>query len=306
MNQLQEIINILSSGNEGLTNALIKTKVFLYSTGNKDLVEWVNNEINGYSDKNSVPEYRIVPSRILVDVNNGARRYTSLAIPLHHLSQAEYEDTLIARVKMSISQIEQMTFNAGESGRFEQPIPTDLAYAFYGKSIDPSYEITKCFKEIQVHSFYGILTQVRSRLLDFLLEYSDKASEIMGEESEDEKLKKVDAAPLFTYAIYGDNNVINHGNSNIINSTKNITENDFESLKKFLQLQGIEKEDIDTLKIAIDDDGPIASKNDSYGSAVSGWFSKMISKAADSSWGVGVAVASSTLTSAFKKYYGLE
>lgn len=155
MNQLQEIINILSSGNEGLTNALIKTKVFLYSTGNKDLVEWVNNEINGYSDKNSVPEYRIVPSRILVDVNNGARRYTSLAIPLHHLSQAEYEDTLIARVKMSISQIEQMTFNAGESGRFEQPIPTDLAYAFYGKSIDLVTKLRNASKRFKSIAFMG-------------------------------------------------------------------------------------------------------------------------------------------------------
>lgn len=306
MNQLQEIINILSSGNEGLTNALIKTKVFLYSTGNKELVEWVNNEINGYNDTNPLPEYRIVPARILVDANNGARKYTSYAIPLNHLSEKEYEEAVISRVKMSISQIEQLTFNAGDSGRFEQPIPTELAYFFYGKAIDSSYEITKCFKEVQVHSFYGILTQVRSRLLDFLLEYSDKASEISGEDSEDEKLKKIDASAIFNYAIYGDNAVINHGDSNIINSTKNITENDFASLKKFLQLQGIEKEDIDTLKIAIADDGPIASKNDSYGSAVSVWFSKMISKAADSSWGVGVAVASSTLTSALKKYYGLE
>jgi len=306
MNQLQEIINILSSGNEGLTNALIKTKVFLYSTGNKGLVKWVQNEINGYSDKKSVPEYRIVPARILVNANNGARSYKSLAVPLNHLSDEEFEEAMISRVKMSISQIEQMTFNAGDNGRFEQPIPTELAYALYGKAIDSSYEITKCFKEIQVHSFYGILTQVRSRLLDFLLEYSEKASEIIGEESEDEKLKKVDAGPLFTYAIYGNNNVINHGDSNIINSTKNITENNFESLKNFLQSHGIEKEDIDKLEIAIDHDGPIASKNASYGSAVSGWFSKMIGKAADSSWGVGVAVASSTLTAGLKKYYGLE
>ena len=43
MTQLQEIINIFSTGNEGLTNALIKTKVFLYYTGNKDLAGWVNN-----------------------------------------------------------------------------------------------------------------------------------------------------------------------------------------------------------------------------------------------------------------------
>ncbi|UJL38448.1 hypothetical protein [Pantoea agglomerans] len=306
MNQLQEIINILSSGNEGLTNALIKTKVFLYYTGNKDLAEWVNNEINGYDNADLLPEYRTVPARILIDAHNSAMRYTSFALPLHHLSEEEYEETKISRVMLSISQIEKLTLDAGENGKLEQPISIEMAYGKYGKSIDRSYEITRCFKEIQVHSFYGILTQVRSRLLDFLLEYSDKASEITGEESEDEKLKKVDAAPLFTYAIYGDNNVINHGDSNVINSTKHITKNDFESLKKYLQLQGIEKDDINKLKIAIDHDGPIASKNASYGSEVSGWFSKMIGKAADSSWGVGVAVASSTLTSAFKKYYDLE
>ena len=233
-------------------------------------------------------------------------KYTSFALPLYHLPQNEYEESNISRVKLSISQIEKLTLDAGENGKLEQPISIEMAYGKYGKSIDRRYEITRCFKEVQIHSFHGILTQVRSRLLDFLLEYSDKASEIIGEESQDEKLKKVDAAPLFSYAIYGDNNVINHGNLNTINSTKSITKNDFESLKNFLKSQGIEIEDINNLKIAIDKDGPISAKNTSYGSEVSRWFTKMTGKAADSSWGVGVAVASSSLTSAFKKYYDLQ
>ncbi|WP_368984270.1 hypothetical protein [Escherichia coli] len=41
MNQLQEIIQILSTGDEGTTDALIKTKILLFSIGKKELAAWV-------------------------------------------------------------------------------------------------------------------------------------------------------------------------------------------------------------------------------------------------------------------------
>ncbi|MGK3451444.1 hypothetical protein ACSLNK_28705, partial [Escherichia coli] len=39
--------------------------------GKKELAAWVNHEINGYSDSVSLPDYRIVGTRILADLNNG-------------------------------------------------------------------------------------------------------------------------------------------------------------------------------------------------------------------------------------------
>lgn len=47
MKLLNEIIDALSSQDSSLTDALLKTKVLLHKIGHKELVEWVNRELNG-------------------------------------------------------------------------------------------------------------------------------------------------------------------------------------------------------------------------------------------------------------------
>jgi AbiTii len=45
-----EIISLLSEEKSSLSEALLKTKVFLYQIGKKELAEWVNHELNGYPE----------------------------------------------------------------------------------------------------------------------------------------------------------------------------------------------------------------------------------------------------------------
>ena len=63
MKLIDEIIEILSSETGKLSKALIKTKVLLHEIGHKELVPWVNAELNGYPDKDAVPEYRALPAQ---------------------------------------------------------------------------------------------------------------------------------------------------------------------------------------------------------------------------------------------------
>ena len=91
MKLVDEIIDILSSDKGKLSDALIKTKVLLHQIGHKELVSWVNNELNGYSNSNSVPEYRIVPAQVLVNASNLAYEITAHPIPLGHLDNKHRE-----------------------------------------------------------------------------------------------------------------------------------------------------------------------------------------------------------------------
>jgi AbiTii len=45
-----DIISLLSDEKSSLSEALLKTKVFLYQIGKKELAEWVNHELNSYPD----------------------------------------------------------------------------------------------------------------------------------------------------------------------------------------------------------------------------------------------------------------
>lgn len=306
MNQLEEIIAILSSGDEGTTNALLKTKVLLYTIGKKDLATWVNHELHGYPNEALLPDYRVVTTRVLATITNGYSIYKAFHLPISYLDDDDYEDATTSNVRLSISQIEQLVINAGENQELQQPIPIDYAHLKYRKHIDKGYWITACYKEIALHNFTSIMTQVRSRLLDFVLELSDHVSSVSGTAAMTEKLKNFDASSLFNSAIFGDNTVINLGDNSSFNIANNVSKNDLDALKQHLVTEGISSEDVDDLEVAINYDGPIAPRSKNYGSAVGQWFSGMISKAANGTAGIGVAAVTDLLSSALKKYYGLD
>ncbi len=305
MNQLEEIITILSSGDQGTTNALLKTKVLLYSIGKKELATWANFELHGYPNAAHLPDYRVVTTRILANITNGVSTYKAFPLPISYLDDNDYEDATTSKVRLSISQIEQLVINATENQDLQQPIPIDYAQLKYRKQIAKGYSITACYKEIALHNFTSIMTQVRSRLLDFVLELSDHVSSVPGTATMTEKLKNFDTSSLLNNAVFGDNTVINLGDNSCFNITNNVSKNDFNSLKKHLLSEGITIQDLNELEVAINSDGPIAPRSKNYGSAVGQWFSGMIFKAANSTAGIGVAAVTDLLSSALKKYYDL-
>lgn len=66
----------------------------------------------------------------------------------------------------------------------------------------------------------------------------------------------------------------------------------------------MDESDIDALKEAFDVDGPIL-ENEGFGEKVNNWIGRMISKAAQGSWGVAVGTAAGLLTETIKGYYGI-
>jgi len=83
-----------------------------------------------------------------------------------------------------------------------------------------------------------------------------------------------------------------------------VNSNDFNSLAEHLRSQEVEQQDIAELHQAISND-PAPTQPDAFGSHVSAWMGKMITKAADGSWNVGVSAAGGLLATALGKYYGL-
>ncbi|HDV7160971.1 TPA: hypothetical protein ACVEY8_002672 [Yersinia enterocolitica] len=303
MNPLDEIIEILSSENCNLENALVKTKVFLYKIGKKELSSWVGFELNGYASENEVPDYRVVPARILGNVVTVSSRHKGFQLPLHHLDDDMYEDAYKCSVVISISQITELLDNAGNEKALQHTIPTEFA-PLYAAGLAKGCHVERVYKEIPLHQFVNIKTQVKTRLLDFLLELSDQISSIEGDAKMEEKAKKVDASSMFQHAIFGDNVTINLGDGNSININNNITTNDFSSLRNALSQHGVSNQDIDSLETSIIEDGtqPVNSKE--YGPKVNSWLVRMLQKAADSTWKVSVAAAAPVLTNALNHYFG--
>ncbi|MEG4679320.1 hypothetical protein UXO62_03620 [Enterobacter cloacae] len=304
MVKIDEIINDLTSGSSGLTDALLKTKVLLYTIGKKDLAFWVDNELKGYLNTEDLPDYRIVTARVLINANNMVNFYKAVELYLVHFDEKDYEEATTSCIKLPISQIERLLEESEGEHFFSESIPVALA-RHYAPEIDPSYHITKIYKQIALHNLTAIINQVRTRLLDFMLELSSQLDITDGENLSD-KANKIDTQSLFAHAIFGSNAIINIGNNNNTSISYVIEKNNFPMLKEHLTQHGIKEQDIDELQVALTSDEKISKPHDkSFGPNVSKWFTGMLSKAETNSWAVGVNVASTLLTTSLSQYLGL-
>lgn len=303
MKLADEIVELLSSNESVLSEALIKTKVLLHKIGHKDLVAWVNKELNGYDDSDELPDYRVVDAQVLVNASNLTYEVRRHPIPLGHLDK-DYRNKLEkGRMPQSLAVIEE--FSKSEGGSLESAIPMEVN-GLLGKGLSNQYQIQRAWSEISLTSVSNILMQVRSRLLDFVLELSGEFSDVETTHDIKDKAKKVDAENLFNNAIFGDNTTIVVGTENTQTVTNNITKNDFDSLRNTLIESGVADSDINSLKLAIsqDSDFSVINRNE-FGTSVKNWLGVMLSKAVDASWQIELGVASSLLATALNNYYGL-
>lgn len=302
MKLIGEIIDILSSDTGKLSDALIKTKVLLHKIGHKELVSWVNSELNGYTDSDSVPEYRVLPAEVLVNASNGTYRVTSHHIPMGHLNEKQRVSIETARMNQSLAVLEKFTEN--DSGHLQAHIPME-SYGLLGKGLGNHFQIESAWSNISSTSVLQILMQVRSRLLDFVLELNDQFPSELSEEKVKELIDSVDTGNLFNNAIFGDNTTIVVGSSNTQTVSNINIKGDFNALVTTLEKNGVSDTDITALKKAINQDSSIIN-NDSkeFGPAVKLWLKTMLSKAVEASWNIELGVASSLLSTALNNYYG--
>src|SRR5690606_30064476 len=138
---------------------------------------------------------------------------------------------------------------------------------------------------------------------DFLLKLNEDFTDKDFEEIEKGKTKeKINS--LFNSTFFGDNTTIIVGDHNTRRvENKKIVKGNFDILKEELLKNGIKTPDIDELKTIVDCDNVDHEKKE-YGTKVKGWISKMMGKAIDGSWKIGLGAAGKLLADSVQSYYG--
>ncbi|MDB5975063.1 MAG: response regulator receiver protein [Nevskia sp.] len=302
MKLVDELVDLLSDESTSLSAALLKTKVLLHKIGHKELVEWVNHELNGYEDKDNLPAYRILPAQVLANMANPAYQVNSHPIPLMHLDSEYRESLQNAPMHQSLAVLEQFLSKA--ENHLESPIPME-ANPLLGRSLGNGYRIQRAWCQISITDVTQILVQVRSRLLDFILELKERVGNVKDDDELVQKKSSLDAQNLFNSAIFGHNTTIVVGNSNVQTIQNKVVEGNIASLKKELERWNVPDEDIVQLETAISkDEGSAEHLQKKFGPSVRTWLQKMFSKAVETSWQVEIGVASGVLATALQNYYG--
>ncbi|TCC98505.1 AbiTii domain-containing protein [Pedobacter hiemivivus] len=301
MKLISDIINELMDYEKAISGPLLKTKVLASRIGNNNLMAWVDGELSGYAEDAQLPDYRESKGDPQGNYVNGHMQYSNSSIPIAHLKEDVAKGLTKIVMRDSISSIEnligkkglKMSVNAQTKLYLEQTIQ-DLG--------NPYFQILNVHLQIPATFLTDILSNVRSKLLDFMLEIENE----FGQETEIQELKSntavINNIMNNTINANGDGNVINTGNNANVSASINITKQNKEQLESILKENHVDQSDITELLTVIDEEQPTEM---GFGKKVNVWMHKMLAKSLDGSWQVGIGAGGTLLAEAIKKYYGL-
>lgn len=167
-NLAESILSDITS-NESIANILLKAKVFAAKYNDKDLLEWVANELRGY-EKNP-PEYRIIDAGVKVDIHRGFQEILGYTYPIDMVQDEKIRRRLShIAVFNSITEIEEMG-KKDDSGTIHVGVPTSIWYCHMGHCING--DIQRAYQFASLSAIKNVLISVKSLLIDYFLKISD-------------------------------------------------------------------------------------------------------------------------------------
>jgi len=307
MKLISDIINELVDSDKSISSPLLKTKVLASRLNNQTLLSWVNKELSGYNSKDELLEYRIVGCLLMGTYLNGNTQFTNQTLPTYGLDE-NFEKTMKEmKFFQSVSGLESLLENK-KTARLDYPFPAEVLGILQDnieKKGNPYFQLISAKKTVSVGIVNEILSVVRNKLLDFMLQLDKEFGNLT--EIEDLRMKREEISTIMNHTIInasGDGNIVNTGDNSEIKAKINITKGNKEELKKQLKKNGISSSDSQDLIEIIDLEKP-NSTSKTFGKKVNEWTQKMIGKALDGTWSIGVGAAGNLLTEAIKMYYGL-
>jgi hypothetical protein len=310
MKLISDIINELVNSQISLQGPFLKTKVLASKIKNETLLNWINKELNGYEDRDSIPDYRKHSCLLVGSWMNGiALNYNqgnNFQFPTSGYGKKMDEILGTMVFPHGISALEELS--KGDSKVLHIPLSLDFLQIITNrmqKIGNPYMTVTSASKQISSSIVVDILASMRSNLLDFMLMLDDEfggitdINKLSEQKSINEKVTSIMNQTIIN--ANGDGNVVTTGNNNSISNT--VKKGQFETLQKVLRENGVEQLDINELKEAVETEqtSEEASKPDSK---VNQWVKKMLGKAVDGSWQIGLGAAGQLLGDAIKAYLG--
>lgn len=300
MSLLGDIIKDAIDSNTDLPSLLRKCKVLAFRLDNQEFNNWTINELEGYKDKASIPQYRIIRAESYGNFENFAKRYTHLQIPLHIFTEDEQKYLEYSKISQSVSDLDYLLKKSSEK-EFQITWPPILTERYQNK-IFSGFSCLSAWQAIPSNTIVGILDTVKTRVLSFALEL-EKINPDLGSTNDSINPSQVlQANQVINNNIYG-----NIGSLKTIDQSQTIKVDvkigDIHSVLEGLRGNKVPDGDLEELEKIL-----LEMKKDNkqgWSDSLKSWFGDMIKKIGEGAWQIGLQVAVPLLTNTINQYLGL-
>jgi hypothetical protein len=295
---LDEIQGAATDPSHSLSNMLRKCQILAFRLRHQPFKEWVAHELNGYPDDAMLPDYRgSLRGEIKADLAGAfGASAKNVAVPLTNIPEQVRERAAEFKFYQGVAMLESLIADAKRTGdtRLMSPFSPELAAM---TPVWQGYQAISMWLEVPVASVAGILDQVRSRALEFVLEIeaeNPEAGEATAAGGPPIPAARTDY--IFNTTIYGGNVAVGPS------AAVNVAAGDLHSLLDYLKSVGVDAADREALAGAIAADADEAEKP---GSRVRDWLGRMAFKIAAAGERVGEAAAGGSIAFAVARFFGI-
>lgn len=147
--------------------------LLLQTLKDKKINQWLDSEIKGYSEKESLPYYRIVDANVVGSYIIGnafhGLQFTNNVIPL----KPEYTKELTKiSVTSGLNEIQQLSVAEKESEKHSLIMPVNILYIQKASLVNG--EVYSANRELTIYAYTNILNKLKTILLNILKELETK------------------------------------------------------------------------------------------------------------------------------------
>lgn len=301
MELLKELISDLVDDSKQLSNILRKAKIFASIYKIPEMQQWIKAELEGYSEKVKLPSYRLLyVGNIGYFQGPFGSAMKNVTLPTYNLPEPLKDYADHCYIYQSVSEVESMVETTNTN--MERKWPAEyIALAQEYIQASGGMVLVDAKQPISRSLLVGIIDNVKNKLLDYLLDLDQNNIILEGIEMNEENRKK--ARQKFEVNVYGNNNNIASG-TNFTQNISGISKNDLDGLLSYFRENKIEETDLQELKNSIQTDETENLSDKTFGQKVSKWIGKMITKAANGTWNIGLQIAPSLITNALNAFFG--
>jgi hypothetical protein len=291
---LTEIQTAATDPAQSLSDLLRKCQILAFRLRHEPFKTWVGHELNGYPNEVTPPPYRTSLRGDIKATLAGPFGASGQNVPVPiSLFPAEVRDQATRfDFYQGVAALESTVADAKSGGHtaIQSMFPVEIAARL---EIWQGYQTMNMWLEVPIAAVVGVLDQVRSRALEFVLEIEAENPEAGATATAEPPVSLARADAIFNTVIYGGQVAIGP------KATVNVTPGDLASLMAYLEGQGVAATDRAELEAALKAD------KDKLGPRVKAWLGEMAVKAAGAGGRIGEGAAGGLIGAAVARFLGL-